>query len=339
MNTVATNALSTLAGEARTKTHLSNKGGDSFATTLASISNHISKRQFDKASSLIARLDKDEAIVKKLKQALEDAKLAQKLEEQRRNESEALRKMRTAVDRARDAEKDRARQKIEEIKQEIAMLMMMARINPKAVARRLAQLSKELAAAVKAYGGASTSSSALTGAAAAGGGTAAASGGDAAGANAQAAASTGGQAQAAASTADTATVSGANSVPTTSQGEEGKNNPSQDSAQGQKEQTQTEEKEKLKAELMGIAEKQAEQLSRTKEDREFMDAVRNVKQQLKSLIEIVKRQLELENKGKGRNEDNDDIKSAEESLGDVDTELANIQSNVLTVQLSVNISV
>ncbi|WP_417831055.1 hypothetical protein [Terasakiella sp.] len=329
MNTVATNALSALAGEARTKTHLSNKGGDSFATTLASISNHISKRQFDKASSLIDRLDKDEAIVKKLKQALEDAKLAQKLEEQRRNESEALRKMRTAVDRARDAEKDRARQKIEEIKQEIAMLMMMARINPKAVARRLAQLSKELAAAVKAYGGASTSSSALTGAAAAGGGTAAASGGDAAGANAQAAAST----------ADTATVSGANSVPTTSQGEEGKNNPSQDSAQGQKEQTQTEEKEKLKAELMGIAEKQAEQLSRTKEDREFMDAVRNVKQQLKSLIEIVKRQLELENKGEGRNEDNDDIKSAEESLADVDTELANIQSNVLTVQLSVNISV
>lgn len=325
MNTVVTNALSALVGDAQSKSRLSKKDDNSFATTLSSISSHISKRQFDKAGNLIARLDEEDAIVKKLKEALEDAKLAQKLEEQRRSESEALKKMRTAVENAREAEKERARQKIEKIKQEIAMLMMMARINPKAVARRLAQLSKELAAAVKAYGGASTSSSALTGAAATGGGAAVASGGDAAGANAQAAAST----------ADTASVSGANSIPTTSQSEEGKNNSSQDSAQGQKEQAQTEEKEKLKAELMGIAEKQAEQLSRTKEDREFMDEVRKVKGQLKALIELVKRQLELEEKG----EDNDDIKSAEKSLRDVDTELSNLQSNVLTVQLSVNISV
>ncbi len=320
MNTVATNALSALAGNARTKDRLSNKGDDNFATALSSISSHISKRQFEKASNLIARLNEDDAIVKKLKQALEDAKLAQKLEEQRRNESEALKKMRTAVENARDAEKERARQKIEQIKQEIAMLMMMARINPKAVARRLAQLSKELAAAVKAYGSASASNAASTGGLAMGAETAAPSGGDA----------TGGQAQAAASTGDTATVSGTNSVPISSQGEEGKNNPSQDSAQGQ-----TEEKEKLKAELMGIAEKQAEQLSRTKEDRDFMNEVRKVKGQLKALIELVKRQLELEEKGK----DNDDIKSAEKSLRDVDTELSNIQSDVLTVQLSVNLSV
>ncbi|GGF60410.1 hypothetical protein GCM10011332_12670 [Terasakiella brassicae] len=316
MNTVATNALSAWAGNARTKDHLSNKGDDNFATTLASISSHISKRQFEKASNLIARLDEDDAIVKKLKQALEDAKLAQKLEEQRRSESEALKKVRTAVENAREAEKERARQKIEQIKQEIAMLMMMARINPKAVARRLAQLSKELAAAVKAYGSASTPSSTSTGM---GGGSMVSSTGD----------TSDGQTQAV-STGGTVTVSGANSVPTSSQGEEGKNNPSQDSAQGQ-----TEEKEKQKAELMGITQKQAEQLSRTQEDRDFMNEVRKVKGQLKALIELVKRQLELEEKGK----DNDDVKSAEKSLRDVDTELSNIQSDVLTVQLSVNLSV
>ncbi|WP_419797165.1 MAG: hypothetical protein ACNI26_12600 [Terasakiella sp.] len=318
MNMVATNALSALAGDARTNTRLSNKGNDDFASTLSLISDHISKRQFDKAANVIARLNEEDAIVKKIKQALEDAKLVQKLDDQRRSESEALKKMRTAVENAREAEKERARQKIEQIKQEIAMLMMMARINPKAVARRLAQLSKELAAAVKAYGSASTSSSVSTGM---GTETAVASSasGNAGGAQAQAV-PTGGM----------ETVSSANAVPTTSQGEEGKNASSQDTAQGQ-----PAEKEKLKAELMGITQKQAEQLSRTQEDRDFMNEVRKVKGQLKALIELVKQQLELEEKGK----DNDDVKSAEKSLRDVDTELSSLQSDVLTVQLSVNLSV
>lgn len=86
---------------------------------------------------------------------------------------------------------------------------------------------------------------------------------------------------------------------------------------------------------MGITQKQAEQLSRTQEDRDFMNEVRKVKGQLKALIELVKQQLELEEKGK----DNDDVKSAEKSLRDVDTELSSLQSDVLTVQLSVNLSV
>jgi DNA repair exonuclease SbcCD ATPase subunit len=51
--------------------------------------------------------------------------------------------------------KTAAREKIEQIKKELQMLRMLAVTNPKAAARRLAQLSRELSAAVKAYSSAS----------------------------------------------------------------------------------------------------------------------------------------------------------------------------------------
>jgi hypothetical protein len=49
--------------------------------------------------------------------------------------------------------KARAREKIEEIKQKLQALRMLANINPKAAARQAAQLAKELSSAVKQYTG------------------------------------------------------------------------------------------------------------------------------------------------------------------------------------------
>lgn len=75
-------------------------------------------------------------------------------DELRRKADEAdslIQQVKGAYDDANEQRKANAWAKIERIKAELKMLRLLAAVNPKAAARRAAQLSRELAAAVKEY--------------------------------------------------------------------------------------------------------------------------------------------------------------------------------------------
>lgn len=312
MNMVTSTMFSQLIGKTQTSVRSVAGKEKSLTASLSNIVDTLKQNKFDQAAKLIERLDEDEAIVEKLKQALENAKLAKELEEQRRQESEALTKIRSATDRAREAEKARAREKIEQLKCEIEMLMLMARINPKAVARRLAQLSKELSAAVKAYAGASSSSTS--------GMIMAPNSGELSGADAMVS----GQGAQGDGVSDIA-LSIPSSMITGSEED------------GQKEEAQTAHMpdEELKAKFQEIADKQKEELGKDDEDQTFINEVRKVKQRIKALLEIVKRELE------SRDDDGakDEIEATQKSLNNVDNTLSSIQSGLTIVPMAVNVSV
>jgi len=311
MNMVTSTMFSQLIGKTQTSVRSVAGKEKSLTASLSNIVDTLKQNKFDQAAKLIERLDEDEAIVEKLKQALENAKLAKELEEQRRQESEALTKIRSATDRAREAEKARAREKIEQLKCEIEMLMLMARINPKAVARRLAQLSKELSAAVKAYAGASSSSTS---------GMIMAPNSELLGADAMVS----GQGAQGDGVSDIA-LSIPSSMITGSEED------------GQKEEAQTAHMpdEELKAKFQEIADKQKEELGKDDEDQTFINEVRKVKQRIKALLEIVKRELE------SRDDDGakDEIEATQKSLNNVDNTLSSIQSGLTIVPMAVNVSV
>lgn len=203
-----------------------------------------------------------------------------------------------------------AREKIEQIKKELQMLRMLAVTNPKAAARRLAQLSRELSAAVKAYSSASagggidiSSTPSLTGAAATTSGAESAvtvSGADQGGEQVVSSAPQQTEAEAAVATDDAAQ-------------EHLSDEPTEYSGEGAP---------SVKEAVMATFNEMEKKSSERREDAEFAADVREIKNMIKGILATIKRAME-----DGQEKD-DLISQVEDDLANIDSSLSELTSSV-----------
>ena len=234
----------------------------------------------------------------------------QKLEEWNRTAD----MLKTAKKDFSEQRKAAAREKIEQIKKELQMLQMLAVTNPKAAARRLAQLSRELSAAVKSYAAASagsgvdiSSTPSLTDATAttttSGGGSAATvseleQGGD------QVTTSPPQQTEAEAAVAtDDAAQENLSDEPTEDLGEGAPN---------------------VKEAVMATFNEMEKKSSERREDAKFAADVREIKNMIKGILATIKRAME-------------DGKEKDDLIGQVEDDLANIDSSLSELTSSVQV--
>ena len=234
-----------------------------------------------------------------------------------------------------------AQEKIQRIKEQLKMLRMLAAVNPEAAARRAAQLSRELSAAVKEYAGAGG-----------GAGAGLAAGVGAAGIGMPAEGMTGGTAVAAAGAA-VAPESGGNSVteapaavpeagalegPSASPDAAEPSAPPMavgltDDVPSQGMHTDEQSGEGAEAGEGSLRERVQEQVAEAnrtfaadRADQDFARDVREIKNALKAILEAAKRKLEQE----GDPSADQDIKDAEKALNDVDRTLAQMSTTGMT---------
>ena len=221
-----------------------------------------------------------------------------------------------------------AREKIQRIKEQLKMLRMLAAVNPEAAARRAAQLSRELSAAVKEYAGAGGGAGAglAVGAGTAGIGVSAE--GMAGGAGAAGAAGAAVSAETVGDpTAGAAAVPEAQGTPQdgpaaagppvdSGQGTNAPENLTQDGGDGESENGNA--GDSLRERVQRQVAESNEAFGADRADQDFAREVREIKNALKAIIEAAKRKLQQDDDPSA----DQDIKDAEKALNDVDRTLA-----------------
>lgn len=228
-----------------------------------------------------------------------------KLEEARN----ALRSLSKPPNQAAEDRKAMARQKIEQLKARIRMLQMSAAMDPKGVAKLVAQLARELGAAVKAYASAGGSTADLGGIP-----TAATPSADAAGAD-DAATATAEAATAEAATAETATAETAAAEEKV--GDEAAS-ASSDQAAAEGQDQAADPYRRLIDEVNARGLEMTRRGSEGEADREFMTQVKGMASALKAIM----RQAQNRAKGEGGDVSSADAREGDKAMADLEKEIA-----------------
>lgn len=261
----------------------------------------------------------------------EKARALRKQLEESRSILERIKSAKVDVDEQRKAA---AQEKIQRIKEELKALRMLASVNPEAAARRAAQLSRQLSAAVKEY----ASASGGAGAVGIGAGVSAELAGGADSVNpagiSGAAVGTGVSATApdvavaAATETTNTTVSDPSGATAALQGQEGApgttpfaatDTPAEiaEGSDGDGDSAST-----IRAAIQEQAAGMDRSFGESREHQEFVREVREIKNALKAIIELAKRKLEEKNDSSADR----DINDAERALTEVESSLAQISS-------------
>ena len=213
-----------------------------------------------------------------------------------------------------------AQQKIQRIKAQLESLRLLASVNPEAAARRAAQPSRELAAAVKEYAAAGGGAAGAVGSMVSAGQPAANTGAEAP--NAQTTGADAAAPVAAAAAGIDAGAAGSDDAGKPVGAESDKQSPVgaavEDAVEGEDDDASDifndDGGQTVRERVLELSASMGQRFAETRGKQEFMSLVRDVKNQLKAILETAKRQLERE--------DNDaadkDISSAEKALQDVD---------------------
>jgi hypothetical protein len=261
----------------------------------------------------------------------EKARALRKQLDESRSILERIKSAKVDVDEQRKAA---AQEKIRRIKEELKALRMLASVNPEAAARRAAQLSRQLSAAVKEYASASGGAGALGG----GAGISAASAGGADSVNPAGVSGAAAGAGVSASAPDVAVAAATETANTAAtdpsgataalQGQEGTtettpfaatDTPAEiaEDSDGDGDSAST-IREAIQEQAAGIDRSFGE----SREHQEFAREVREIKNALKAIIELAKRKLEEKNDSSADR----DINDAERALTEVESSLAQISS-------------
>ncbi len=232
-----------------------------------------------------------------------------KLEEARN----ALRSLSKPPNQAAEDRKAMARQKIEQLKARIRMLQMSAAMDPKGVAKLVAQLARELGAAVKAYASAGGSTADLGAIP-----TAATPSADAAGAD-DAATATAEAATAEAATAEAATAEAASAETAAEEkvGDEAAS-ASSDQAAAEGQEQAADPYRRLIDEVNARGLEMTRRGSEGEADREFMTQVKGMASALKAIM----RQAQNRAKGEGGDVSSADAREGDKAMADLEKEIA-----------------
>lgn len=227
-----------------------------------------------------------------------------KLEEARN----ALRSLSKPPNQAAEDRKAMARQKIEQLKARIRMLQMSAAMDPKGVAKLVAQLARELGAAVKAYASAGGSTADLGAIP-----TAATPSADAAGADDAATAT----AEAATAEAATAEAASAETAAEEKAGDEAAS-ASSDQAAAEGQEQAADPYRRLIDEVNARGLEMTRRGSEGEADREFMTQVKGMASALKAIM----RQAQNRAKGEGGDVSSADAREGDKAMADLEKEIA-----------------
>ena len=234
-----------------------------------------------------------------------------KLEEARN----ALRSLSKPPNQAAEDRKAMARQKIEQLKARIRMLQMSAAMDPKGVAKLVAQLARELGAAVKAYASAGGSTADLGGIPTAATPTAATPSADAAGAEDAATATA--TAEAATAEAATAEAASAETAAEEKVGDEAAS-ASSDQAAAEGQDQAADPYRRLIDEVNARGLEMTRRGSEGEADREFMTQVKGMASALKAIM----RQAQNRAKGEGGDVSSADAREGDKAMADLEKEIA-----------------
>jgi hypothetical protein len=240
-------------------------------------------------------------------QSQEDALLAKlspeerkKFEQTQDSLRQTLQQLKSSTKNANAERKAAAAQKIAQIKAQLQILRAMAAVDPKGAARRAAQLSRELASAVRDYAGASGGDSSV---AAAGGATA-----TTAVSSSSATPTDNANKETAADTGDAGTTAATSSATTTV--------PSSDVTKAEQEKVQ---REKFQEDLNARIADNEKKAGAARADDEFKKSVREIAHALRSIIEQGKRRAREDKDDSGAFRL--DVQAGENALGDVENAL------------------
>ncbi|MBP5855873.1 hypothetical protein KAJ83_02555 [Marivibrio halodurans] len=245
-----------------------------------------------------------------------------------------LDRMEAVRENAGDQRKEAARQKIERIKAQLAMLRLLAAADPEAAARQASRLARELAAAVKDYtasGGTATvtptAGAGVTGGAMAGQTPPPTAGATTSGAS-EAETTTTAEATPPQSTSIQATATPTPDQSPANEGAPGK--PDEDADGKARGQTgdgsdtapspspREEEREAIRNRANALVGQMAQRFGESRAESEFAAEIRQIKAALKTIMEAAKRKLRAED---GESDADRDIKAGERALREVERAL------------------